>query len=64
VSSACHKTTNAKTERINEDLAFLGDTLRAFANGREDDWDVWLPYAVFAINNSASIFGGNSFFIG
>ena len=32
----------------------LGDTLRAFANGRKDDWDVWLPYAVFAINNAAS----------
>ena len=36
----------------------LGDTLRAFANGRKDDWDVWLPYVVFAINNSASTLGG------
>ena len=35
-----------------------GNTLRAFANGRKDDWDVWLPYAVFAINNSASTLGG------
>ena len=32
----------------------LGHTLRAFANGRKDDWDAWLPYAVFAINNAAS----------
>ena len=37
----------------------LGDTLRAFANGRKDDWDVWLPYAVFAINNAASTLGGD-----
>jgi hypothetical protein len=32
----------------------LGDTLRTFANGRKDDWDVWLPHVVFAINNAAS----------
>ena len=55
VGSAYHKNTNAKTERVN---GVLGDTLRAFANGRKDDWDVWLPYAVFAINNSASTLGG------
>ena len=48
VGSAYHKNTNAKTERVN---GVLGDTLRAFANGRKDDWDAWLPYAVFAINN-------------
>ena len=55
VGSAYHKNTNAKTERVN---GVLGDTLRAFANGRKDDWDVWLPYAVFAINNAASALGG------
>jgi len=55
VGSAYHKNTNAKTERVN---GVLGDTLRAFANGRKDDWDVWLPYAVFAINNAASTLGG------
>jgi len=62
VGSAYHKNTNAKTERVN---GVLGDTLRAFANGRKDDWDVWLPYAVFAINNSASTLGGelSPFFI-
>ena len=27
----------------------LGGMLRAFASGRKDDWDVWRPYAVFAM---------------
>lgn len=56
VGSAFHKNTNAKVERVN---GVLGDTLRAYANGRKDDWDVWLPYAEFAINNSASTLGGD-----
>ena len=43
-----------KVERVN---GGLGDKLRAFANGRKDDWDVWLPYTVFAINNAASTLG-------
>ena len=55
VGSAYHKNTNARAERVN---GVLGDTLRAFANGRKDDWDLWLPYAVYAINNSASTLGG------
>ena len=55
VGSAYHKNTNARVERVNRILA---DTLRAFANGRKDDWDLWLPYAVYAINNSASTLGG------
>jgi hypothetical protein len=37
----------------------VGDTLQAFANGRKDDWDVWLPYAVFAINSAASLVVGD-----
>jgi hypothetical protein len=37
--------------------ARLGDTQRAFANGHKDDWDAWLPFAVFAINNAASTLG-------
>ncbi len=53
--SACHKNTNAKTERVN---GVLGDTLRALANGRKDDWDVLLPYAVFSIHKAASTLDG------
>ena len=51
VGSAYHKNTNAKVERAN---GVIGDTLRAVANGRKDDWDQHLPFAVFAINNAAS----------
>ncbi len=36
VGSAHHKNTNAKVERDN---GVIGDTLRAFANSRKDDWD-------------------------
>jgi hypothetical protein len=36
VGSAYHKNTNAKVERAN---GVIGDTLRAYANGRKDDWD-------------------------
>ena len=54
VGSAYHKNTNAKVERAN---GVIGDTLRAFANGRKDDWDRQLPLAVFAINNAASTLG-------
>jgi hypothetical protein len=57
VGSAYHKNTNARAERVN---GVLGDTLRAFANGRKDNIDVWLPYAVFAINNAASMLGAAS----
>ena len=32
----------------------ISDTVRAYANGRKDDWDSHLPLAEFAINNSAS----------
>jgi hypothetical protein len=54
VGSAYHKNTNAKVERAN---GVIGDTLRAFANGRKDNWDRQLPLAVFAINNAASTLG-------
>ena len=40
VGSAFHKNTNAKMERVN---GVLGDTLRAYASSRKDDWGVWLP---------------------
>ena len=54
VGSAYHKNTNAKVERAN---GVIGDTLRAFANGRKDDWDRQLPLAEFAINNADSVLG-------
>ena len=62
VGSAYHKNTNAKVERAN---GVIGDTLRAVANGRKDDWDKHLPFAVFAINNAASTVDGglSPFFI-
>ena len=56
VGSAYHKNTNAKVERAN---GVVSDTLRAYANGRKDDWDDHLPLAVFAINNAASTLGGD-----
>ena len=56
VGSAYHKNTNAKVERAN---GVISDTLRAYANGRKDDWDEHLPLAVFAINNAASTLGGD-----
>jgi hypothetical protein len=54
VGSAYHKNTNAKVGRAN---GVIGDTLRAFADGRKDDWDRQLPLAVFAINKAASALG-------
>ncbi len=40
VGSAHHKNTNAKVERAS---GVIGATLRAYANGRKDDWDRQLP---------------------
>ena len=54
VGSAYHKNTNAKVERAN---GVISDTLRAYANGRKDDWDSHLTLAEFAINNTASTLG-------
>ena len=51
IGSMYHKNTNAKVERAN---GVIRDTLRACANGRNDDWDSHLLLAEFAINNSAS----------
>ena len=51
VGSAYHKNTGAKVERVN---GVVGDTLRAFVNGRGDDWDKCLPLVNFATNNSES----------
>ena len=56
VGSAYHKNTNAKVERAN---GVISDTLRAYANGRKDDWDSHLTLAEFAIDNAASTLGDN-----
>jgi hypothetical protein len=36
IGSVYHKNTNTKVERAN---CVISDTLRAYANGRKDDWD-------------------------
>ena len=54
--SSYHKNTHAKVERAS---GVVSDTLRAFANGRKDDWDGHLPLVVFAINNTTSTLGGD-----
>ncbi len=56
VGSAYHTKTNAKVERAN---GVVSDALRAFANGRKDDWDGHLPLAVFAIDDATSTLGGD-----
>ena len=62
IGSAYHKNTNAKVESANSVVSFM---LRAYINGRKDDWDVHLLPAKFAINNAASTFGDGltTFFI-
>ena len=57
VGSVYHKNTNTKVERAN---GVVGDTLRAYANGRKDDWDKQLTFAEFTINNTASMLGGKA----
>ena len=54
VGSAYHKNTKAKVERAN---GVISDTLRAYANALNDDWDSHLTLAEFAINNAASALG-------
>ena len=63
VGSAYHKNTDAKVERAN---GVISDTLRAYANGRKDDWDSHLTLAEFAINTTASMLGDDltPFFVG
>ena len=54
VGSAYHSNADAKAERAN---GVVGDALRAYANGRKDDWDSNLALAEFAIKNNASKLG-------
>ena len=57
VGSAHHKNTDAKADGLIDGA--LGDTPRAFANGRRDDGCVLLPWVVFAVNKAASTLGGD-----
>jgi hypothetical protein len=61
IVSAYHKNTNARAERpgVNGRGCWATPYVQGFANGSKDDWDVWLPYAVFANNNPASTLGGD-----
>ena len=54
VGSAHGKNTEAKAEGAG---GTISDTLRAYANGRKDDWNSHLTLAEFAINNTASTLG-------
>ncbi len=56
VGSAYYKNTNTKVELAN---GVISDTLRAFANGRKEDWDGHLPKAVFTVNDAAPTLGGS-----
>ena len=56
VGTVYHKNTGSKVERTN---GVLGDTLRALANSRRDDWDKWVLHACFAINNAPSLLGSH-----
>ena len=49
MSTAHHPETDGQTERMNR---VLEETLRHFVNDRMDNWDVLLPAAEFAVNNS------------
>ena len=49
MSTAYHPQTDGQTERANRTLE---DMLRAFVNWEQDDWDVYLPAAEIAYNNS------------
>ena len=49
MSTANHPKTDGMTERVNR---VVEDTLRAFVNHRQDNWDELLPVCEFAINNS------------
>ncbi len=58
VSSVIQRSTRIKRAKVERDDGVLGDTLRAYADGRKDESNVWLPNAVVAHNNSASTLGG------
>ena len=48
-TSSFHPQSNGMTERFNRTVKM---TLKAWCNEEQDDWDVLLPYAVFAYNTA------------
>jgi hypothetical protein len=48
-STAYHPQTDGQTERVNR---ILIQTLRPYVNYPQNDWDLYLPFAEFAYNNS------------
>ena len=49
LSTAFHPETDGQTERVNR---VIGEYLRSFVNTAQDNWDLLLPMAEFAVNNS------------
>ena len=57
MSTANHPQTDGMTERVNR---IVEDTLRAFVNHRQSNWDELLPICQFSINNSFSASTGET----
>ena len=57
MSTANHPQTNGMTERVNR---VVEDTLRAFVNHHQDNWDQLLPLCEFAINDSCQASTGET----
>ena len=49
LGTAYHKNTGGSVKWTN---SVLGDTLRGLANSGRDNWDKWVLYSCFAINNT------------
>jgi hypothetical protein len=49
MSTAYHPQTDGQSERA---IQVLKDVLRMYVGPHQNDWDVWLPLAQFAVNNS------------
>ena len=48
LSTAYHPQTDGQTERVNQEVEVY---LRTFINHHQDDWEDWLPAAVFSWNS-------------
>ena len=59
MSTANHPQTDGQTERMNR---VVEDTLRAFVNHKQTDWDELLPLCQYAINTSYQASTGETAF--